>query len=101
MDQERVPETAHEDAPLSAAESAAVAALGRRLAAEDPGFARRIGGFGGYETSPLGLPTRWTAVPAALVAVLIAALALLGATAAEAPAPGSVHQGTINSLHLE
>ncbi|MDX6740553.1 DUF3040 domain-containing protein [Actinocorallia sp. A-T 12471] len=98
MDQERGPETAHEDVPLSAAERAAVAELAGRVAAEDPEFARRLDRFGGYDVSPLGLPSRWTAVPAALVAALIALGALFGMTvgADEPPAPGSM-----NSLRLE
>ncbi|ROO84167.1 hypothetical protein EDD29_1684 [Actinocorallia herbida] len=98
MDQERAPEKAHEETSLSAAESAAAAALARRFASDDPELARRLDTLGGYETSPLGLPSRWTAVPAALVAALIAIGALFGMTvsADETPVPG-----TMNSLHLK
>lgn len=99
MDQERAPEAAHDGAPLTAAERAAIADLARRTAARDPGLARRLDGFGGYEVSPLGLPSRWTALPAALVAAVIAVGAFLGIGAAGGGAAPTT--GTAHTLHLE
>ncbi|MEV5574255.1 DUF3040 domain-containing protein [Spirillospora sp. NPDC052269] len=56
---------------LSAGEHRTLTEIARRLTADDPEFGHRLSVFGGYETSALGLPSRWTLVPVALVGALL------------------------------
>ncbi|MFI6519592.1 DUF3040 domain-containing protein [Spirillospora sp. NPDC050679] len=74
---------------LSVAENRMLEEIARRTAADDPDYARRLNTFGGYEASALGLPTRWTLLPIALVGALLVLgfLAASFATARNADAP--------------
>ncbi|MFC6886305.1 MULTISPECIES: DUF3040 domain-containing protein [Actinomadura] len=67
--------------PLSETESRALERLARRTAAEDPEYARRLAAFGGYEASPLGLPSAWTLLPVVLAVLLLLAVLFAAALA--------------------
>lgn len=83
---------------LSAGERDALAVIADRAAAEDPEYARRLAAFGGYEVSPLGAPSKWTAFPVAVVGVILAlgALAVPFFTASDHPQTAKT-QGVIIS----
>ncbi|RFU38011.1 DUF3040 domain-containing protein [Actinomadura logoneensis] len=75
---------------LTAGEHRTLAEIARRLTAEDPELGRRLSAFGGYETSVLGMPSRWTLVPVALVgALLVGAFLVMSVVSAGRPASGT------------
>ncbi|WP_067812022.1 DUF3040 domain-containing protein [Actinomadura kijaniata] len=57
---------------LSRAERRTLDEIARRVAAEDPEYARRLSAFGGHEAGALGLPARRSLLPVVLVGVLLA-----------------------------
>ncbi|MBW8483282.1 DUF3040 domain-containing protein [Actinomadura parmotrematis] len=72
---------------LSQAENRVLEDIGRRIAAEDPGYAARLSAFGGYEGSALGMPSRWTLLPVVIVGLLMVAGLVAGAVLL----PGDAH----------
>ncbi|MEV4252939.1 DUF3040 domain-containing protein [Spirillospora sp. NPDC049652] len=85
---------------LTAGEHKTLAEIARRLTADDPELGRRLSAFGGYETSVLGLPSRWTLVPVALVGALLVGafvlISVLGAGSAR-PAAGAEEEAAVPS----
>lgn len=79
MAQEQVPGLERDGAALTGEELAAMAEIARGVAAEDPEYAERINRLGGYDVSPLGPPSKWVAVPVAIVGALLAVGVLVGA----------------------
>jgi hypothetical protein len=60
---------------LSVNEQRVLNEIADRMAAEDPDYARRLSQFGGYETSALGMPGKWVALPVAILGIVLAAMA--------------------------
>ncbi|MFC5184654.1 DUF3040 domain-containing protein [Actinomadura harenae] len=76
---------------LTAGEHRTLTEIARRLTSDDPEFGRRLSAFGGYETSALGLPSRWTLVPVALVgALLVGAFLVVSVMTSGAGAEGGI-----------
>jgi hypothetical protein len=99
MSQERVPGLASDGATLTAVEQAAMAGIARRIAVEDPQYADRLSRFGGYEVSPLGMPSRWAALPVAIIGAILAfgVLFVVFVVDGGADGAGSTHQ---TQMHL-
>ena len=79
MAHERVPGLERDGEELSGRELAAIEEMAQRIYAEDPKYADRISRLGGYALHPLGLPSRWTALPVAIIGALLAVGVIVGA----------------------
>ncbi|GAB3664831.1 hypothetical protein GCM10027589_29130 [Actinocorallia lasiicapitis] len=91
MAQERVPGRERDGAVLTEHERAAVAAMARHVAAEDPEYHDRLNRLGGYELNPLGLPSRWAALPVAIIGAILA----FGVLFAVVVMDGNARNGTV------
>ncbi|MEU5880702.1 DUF3040 domain-containing protein [Spirillospora sp. NPDC047279] len=85
---------------LSAAENRVLNEIARRTAAEDPEYTRRLSAFGGYDSSVMGLPSRWALLPVVLVGLLMLAVFFAATIATAGHAGGTDDADRTAQVHL-
>ncbi|MEO5878032.1 MAG: DUF3040 domain-containing protein [Streptosporangiaceae bacterium] len=98
-DETGVPGLARDGAALTGREMRAMREISRQMTAADPGYAERLNTLGGYEHSPLGMPSRWAALPVAVIGVLLAVGVLFTTVFLDGQGPEVDTSGTVVQQH--